>query len=308
MRERRTRSAILLFVLAIALSGCGRGEISREAEQEESALVTEGTDSTDLERTFGTIDRRHRQLMATYREQQPQMDADLQTLYQQMEVMHDTTMAMGHRMMGRMMGGDHMMGRGRMMRRGGGMMRGDGGRGREWNRQMAAMHARMASYMRERNHDEMAALHDQLATDYDQARNELPEGEEGDERGAERERLDGETLYVQYCAGCHGRNGQGIAGAFPPLAGSEWVTGEADVPIRIVLHGLQGRIEVDGRLFDGLMPPFGARLNDTEIASVLSYIRSSWGNDALEVGPSDVEGVRAEHRGRSRPWSSDALR
>ena len=99
-----------------------------------------------------------------------------------------------------------------------------------------------------------------------------------------------------------------MAGAFPPLAMSDWVTGEARAPVRIVLYGLQGPVQVSGATFNGTMPAFGARLTDQELAAVLSYVRSSWGNDAPAISPGEVRAVREAEAGRTRPFTPGDMR
>lgn len=99
--------------------------------------------------------------------------------------------------------------------------------------------------------------------------------------------VDGAALYKQTCAACHQDNGKGIAGAFPPLAGSSIVNKEdTELLIRIVLQGYNARPDY------GVMPPFGDQLNDAEIAAILTHERSSWGNDAAEVKEEDVKKIR----------------
>ena len=71
-----------------------------------------------------------------------------------------------------------------------------------------------------------------------------------------------------------------MAGVYPPLAGSEWPVKEPSIPIRIILHGLMGEIEVAGVKYNNIMSPQGILLNDEEVANVLNYVRSSWGNKA----------------------------
>jgi len=104
---------------------------------------------------------------------------------------------------------------------------------------------------------------------------------------------DGFTKYT-LCAACHGQSGEGTA-LGPPLAGSEWVNGPAENLIRIQLRGLQGPIKVKGveYHFPGGMPPLGHQ-SDEEIASVLTFIRSSFGNDAPAVTAADVAEIRKE--------------
>lgn len=104
---------------------------------------------------------------------------------------------------------------------------------------------------------------------------------------------DGEAIFANRCAACHQANGMGLAGTFPPLGGSSWVVGDARRPVSIVLLGMQGPIEVSGKRYSSVMPAFGAQLDDAQVAAVLSYVRSSFGNDAPEVKPEVVEAQRA---------------
>ena len=106
----------------------------------------------------------------------------------------------------------------------------------------------------------------------------------------------GRRLYTQVCATCHQVNGQGVPGAFPPLAGVDWVTGDPDRLIRILVHGLQGPIEVKGNTYNGIMPAFGLgsayNWNDERISHVLTYIRSEWGNEAEPISVEQVTAIR----------------
>ena len=105
--------------------------------------------------------------------------------------------------------------------------------------------------------------------------------------------VDGAALYAQQCAACHQANGQGLAGAFPPLSGAEWVTADPQVPVKILLAGLSGQITVKGQTYNGAMPAFGSVFNDAEIAAIVSYVRTSWENDAGEVTAEQVAEIRA---------------
>lgn len=117
----------------------------------------------------------------------------------------------------------------------------------------------------------------------------------------------GKRSYASYCITCHQPDGKGIPGSFPPLAGSEWVLGDERILARIVLHGLQGPITLEGITYDDLMPARGT-LSDVRLAGVLTYIRSSWGNRAGEVTPESVAAVRAAERARQGPWTAAELR
>ncbi len=101
----------------------------------------------------------------------------------------------------------------------------------------------------------------------------------------------GQQQYIM-CAACHGQQGEG-GPAGPPLAGSEWVLGPAENLVRIQLRGLQGPIQVKGVEYNMVMPPMPFQ-TDEQIAGVLTYIRSSFGNEAPPVAPEDVTKHRDE--------------
>lgn len=104
--------------------------------------------------------------------------------------------------------------------------------------------------------------------------------------------LEGSILYKSYCASCHQGNGKGDNNRFPPIAGSEYVTGEKNRLISILLNGLQGAIKVNGKTFSGIMPPHGGILDDHAIASIATYIRNNFGNDTGHVTTLEVKTVR----------------
>jgi mono/diheme cytochrome c family protein len=93
--------------------------------------------------------------------------------------------------------------------------------------------------------------------------------------------LDGGAIFHQQCAVCHQPNGQGVPGQFPPLAHNPDLFLARDFPLHVVLFGLSGKITVNGKVIDGAMPPLGDVLKDEEIAAVVNYVRSAFGNDAL---------------------------
>lgn len=103
----------------------------------------------------------------------------------------------------------------------------------------------------------------------------------------------GKQVYDQICGACHGADGLGKAGQAPPLAGSEWVIAKGTSRLtRVPLMGLNGNIKVAGQEWNLSMAAMGAALSDSDLAAVLSYIRTSWGNKASLVTPDDVAGVR----------------
>jgi mono/diheme cytochrome c family protein len=110
------------------------------------------------------------------------------------------------------------------------------------------------------------------------------------------------------CVTCHQQNGEGVPGAFPPLAGSELVNGAPDRLAALLLHGLNGPLEVKGTTYNGEMPEWGSKLKDDQIAAVLTYIRASFGNNAPAVSPDLVKQVREATASRNRPWTEAELK
>ena len=117
----------------------------------------------------------------------------------------------------------------------------------------------------------------------------------------------GKKVFTQICVACHQATGQGIPGVFPPLAGSEWANGSEERIIRIVLHGLNGKITVAGKDFENAMASLGGTLKDEQIANVLTYVRSEWGNNAPPVSAETVAKIRAENASRTAPWTAPEL-
>ena len=103
---------------------------------------------------------------------------------------------------------------------------------------------------------------------------------------------DGATVYVANCSSCHQANGEGMPGAFPPLAQNPVVTGNPVAVVAIVKDGLSGRVDVNGQAYSGIMPRWKGVLSDEQIAAVITYVRSSWKNSAPGVSISDVQAVK----------------
>jgi mono/diheme cytochrome c family protein len=116
----------------------------------------------------------------------------------------------------------------------------------------------------------------------------------------------GQAIYEALCLNCHQAAGQGLNGVYPPLAKSDWVAGDAQTLIRITIHGLAGPTKVQGTDY-GLvpMPPLG--LDDQQLADVLTYVRSAFGNKAPAVKPDEVKAVREATQGRTAPWTAVEL-
>ena len=102
----------------------------------------------------------------------------------------------------------------------------------------------------------------------------------------------GKHLFATVCSACHQNTGMGIPGKFPPLAGSDFLNANKDRAIKILLHGRQGEITVNGRTFNNSMPSFP--LSDADIASALTFVYSSFGNSGKDVTAAEVKAMRAQ--------------
>ena len=103
----------------------------------------------------------------------------------------------------------------------------------------------------------------------------------------------GERVYKNVCAACHQQGGQGIPGAFPPLAGSDFLNADKTRAIRVVSNGLEGRIVVNGQEYNSQMPSLS--LSDEDVANALTYVFGQWGNAGHEVKAAEVAAVRGKH-------------
>jgi len=103
----------------------------------------------------------------------------------------------------------------------------------------------------------------------------------------------GEAVFLANCAACHQPTGQGLPGAFPPLAQSDFLLGNRQEVMQAALFGLSGPITVNGQDYNGVMPSMGY-LPDEDLAAVLTYVFSAWGNTGSAVSVEEVAALRAE--------------
>ncbi len=123
----------------------------------------------------------------------------------------------------------------------------------------------------------------------------------------------GKKQYDAICTACHQANGLGLPGTFPPLAGSEWVSGSNDRLIRLVVYGMTGPVKVKGVVYSAApMPTIGKvansayNLSDDKVAAVLTYIRHEWGNTGAPITTEQVAAVRAKE-GDRKPYTEEEL-
>lgn len=124
--------------------------------------------------------------------------------------------------------------------------------------------------------------------------------------GQESELVAGKRLFDVYCSACHQYDDQGM-GEAPPLENSPWVSGSAERLVRIVLHGVKGRIELAGKVYDREMPGFGRILSDKDAALLVSYTRWRFGSTNPAVTTAQVARIRRDHAGRTEYWPADEL-
>jgi nitrite reductase (NO-forming) len=102
----------------------------------------------------------------------------------------------------------------------------------------------------------------------------------------------GKRVFLQTCFACHQAAGQGLPGVFPPLAKSDYLMANKERSIHAVLKGVSGPVTVNGKAYNGVMPPVG--INEEQIANVLTYVRNSWGNTGDAVTVDEVRRVKGD--------------
>jgi mono/diheme cytochrome c family protein len=121
----------------------------------------------------------------------------------------------------------------------------------------------------------------------------------------------GRQYYLTTCSGCHGTDGAGLSRFGPPLIGSDWVTGDEKRLALILLHGIEGPLEVSGKRYDEpeILPvmPAHSTLEDATLTAILTYIRNEWGNHAGPMSDRTVGSTRFTTQGRVMPWTAEEL-
>lgn len=102
----------------------------------------------------------------------------------------------------------------------------------------------------------------------------------------------GEKVFKKYCISCHQADAGGVPNLNPPLINTTYVLGDKERLIKIILHGLNENIEIEGQTFTNPMPALNI-LKDQQIADVLTYVRNNFGNKASAVTAAEVKAVRS---------------
>lgn len=111
----------------------------------------------------------------------------------------------------------------------------------------------------------------------------------------------GEKIYKSYCITCHQANGKGMPDIYPPLAKSDYLTKKNKTEvIQAMVFGLSGKIQVNGKNFNGMMPPIPGNYSTADIAAVLTYVYNSWGNPATTVTQQEVDQVKKQGKPKKK--------
>ena len=133
-------------------------------------------------------------------------------------------------------------------------------------------------------------------------------------RTLERTYPKGASLYKSICQTCHGADGNGIKSLAPPLNNSNWVRGDKNRLIPIVLFGLTGPVKVNETLYappeiNGDMPGLGynKEISDADLAELMTFVRKAWNNESDKVSVDEVKKIRAKYKGRQKPFTAAEL-
>ncbi|MBN2349342.1 MAG: cytochrome c [Bacteroidales bacterium] len=116
-------------------------------------------------------------------------------------------------------------------------------------------------------------------------------GENPSQKATQEKPDNGKLVYMKYCLSCHQYDGSGVPGMYPPVKATDWVSGDKERLITVVIKGLDKEIEVNGEIYNNEMPSHHY-LSDVQIADLLTYLRSNFGNNAGPVTVEEVTGVR----------------
>lgn len=283
--SRHLRALVAMAGFGLLGVGCKRSEPPEQAQASSSGQALEHM--SQMYQRMAEQYARMGPTMANDADWMTQMHAQMMHLQESMPGMT----AMGPGSTGKGMMGGGMMGRGRM---GPGMMGGPHmammmGIDR-WHDQMARLNDDWAVQDDKAGHAELAELHRKTAELHRRAAREI-EANRANPSETAAAGLDGASLYAMTCAACHGAQGQGVPGAFPALAGNSLLDGPADPIVHIVRSGLIGPVDVNGQHYNGAMPAFGGRLSNEQLAAILSYVRSAWGNHGDAVTAAQIAGA-----------------
>lgn len=301
------RSAMVLLPLIFLLWACnnpsGRHSMNQTNEPEWSA-------------NFDSVGQQFQHIREAYGRDSSGLSPQSQMIFHNMETLWAQMSQMrggGMQQTGKE-NSDGMMGNGGMMGHKGmgtnGMMEGRSMmQFHNMNQQMMSYAQGMHQMMQQSGNRGMASMYGQMANRMQQMISKFPpvKGAAPSSSGTSEAALNGASLFVANCSRCHGADGSGIIGAFPPLNGSPIVQGDKGTLVKIILHGLQGPLTVRGGQYNGTMPSFGNILGDEEISATLTFIRSMPDNTSAGISAGEVNKIRNETSAHQQPWTPNEL-
>lgn len=300
MHIKKMGFPVITASLLLLLSSCRMGSAHYMTRQQRE----------QLEAAYDSLQNNYKALMAEYNLSQDTIPEGLRSIYAQMQQMH-RQMDVNHRQMMSQDTGRHMMGGNGPMMQGEMGMQMQGHMTGEWYQQMMSMHQQMAAMHQRLGENKMAMMNRRLAGEFGKMMGMVPGLEKPIEIRPDTGKVsaaeNGARLFTQNCSSCHGADAMGTTGIFPPLVNSEWVTGDKSIPIRIVLNGLSGSVNVNDQTYRGMMPAFEARLNESQLAAILNYLRSKSEGDLPEITRDDVIRTDKRYRDRTTPWTASEL-
>jgi mono/diheme cytochrome c family protein len=307
MKLTKKTSLIVVLMLITLLWACnnhsGNHSMNQEKEPEWSA-------------NFDSVGNQFQQISKAYKQDSTRMSSQSRMIFHNME----TLWSQMSQIRGGMMqqtgkeNSDGMMGNGGMMGRKGmgsnGMMEGRSMmQFHNMNQQMMSYSQGMHQMMQQSGNSSMASMYGQMANRMQQMISKFPpvKGASPSSSGTSGTALGGSSLFISNCSSCHGADGSGIRGAFPPLNGSSIVQGDKETLTKILLHGLQGQVTVKGDQYNGTMPAFGSVLSDEQISAILTYVRSMPDNKSGSVSTEEVNSARRKTASQQQAWTPDEL-
>ncbi|NGP90133.1 c-type cytochrome [Aliifodinibius halophilus] len=277
-------------------------------QSSDSPYMDEGQQK-ELQTAYNSLQDNYQMLINNYKSNADSLPTSIQNLYGEMQQMHQQMSTSHRHMMSSHRQGRHMQGE-RMMGRAMGVHMQNHMNG-EWYQQMIEMHRQMSKMHQSMGQPSMSEMNKKLAGNYGQMMKMIPGLDKATDvpfnTQGDPSVLDGQQLFSQNCASCHGGTGEGVGTAFPSVVNSKWITADKTVPIRIVLHGLQGEIEVQGQQYQGVMPSFKARLSAAEITAILNYLRQESDKELPKISQDDVIKVGKKYKDRTEPWAPEDL-
>lgn len=270
-----------------------------------------GTTSRYRSGAYSTFNHQMQEMNVAFRQDSSNFSHPARQTYHKMQNLWAEMLA-GHG--AKMQGRGNMMGaRGKMM--GNGMMgsrsrmTGNSTRAGGMGKQMISYLVQMRQMMDQAGNPTMASMFGEMQNQFQKAQPGSSAISDSTSATANKSvaAINGKQLFDNSCGTCHGANGNGMGGAFPPINGSPIVSGSKETLIKIVLKGLQGPVGVNGTQYNSMMPSFGETYTNAQLAAILTYMRAMPKNRAGRITPDDIHQVREATASHSEAWTAKEL-